>query len=135
MNTFIETQLAQIIIPELAQELITEIKKHFDIDSDLNLAIVSWTKNKEGSIKFMIRHRAPKEDSSSRVSYYENLYSLVHKDNLWEMTLVDSSCSYIEYNYYESSLVPKAKEPLQLELFDELSGQEYTALSAFGGNL
>lgn len=125
MNTFIETQLAQMIIPELAQQVMTELKKHFNFNLKLNLAILSCTQNKEqGSIEFMIRHIVPEEDSVSCVSNYEHFYSLVYKNDLWKMTLLKSSCSYIEHNYYECSLVPKAKEPLQLELelFDNKQG-------------
>ena len=125
MSSFIETQLAQMIIPELAQQVMAELKKHFDFDLKLNLAILSCTQNKEqGSIEFMIRPIVPEEDSVSRVSNYEHFYSLVYKDNSWKITLLESSCSYIEHNYYECPLVPKAKEPLQLELelFDNKQG-------------
>lgn len=133
MSTFIETQLAQLIIPELAQQVMTELKKHFDFDLKLNLAILSCTQNKEqGSIEFRLSHIVPEEDSVSRVSNYEHFYSLVYKDNSWKLTLLQSSCSDIEHNYYECPLVPKVKEPLQLELelFDELNGQRYTWLDS-----
>jgi len=125
MNTFIETQLAQMIIPELAQQVITELEKHFDFDSKLNLSILSCTQNKEqGSIEFMICHIVPEEDSVSCTLNYEHSYSLVYKNNSWKMTLLESSCSYIKHNYYECPLVPKVKEPLQLELklFDVKQG-------------
>jgi hypothetical protein len=133
MSSFIETQLAQMIIPELAQQVMAELKKHFDFDLKLNLAILSCTKNKEqGSIEFMICHIVPGEDSVSCTLNHEHFYSLVYKDNSWKMTLLKSSCSYIEYNYSECPLVPKVKEPLQLELelFDELNGQRYTWLDS-----
>jgi hypothetical protein len=56
------------------------------------------------------------EDSINYTVYCEHFYSLVHKDDLWEMTFLESSTSYQERNYYECPLVPKAKEPQQLEL-------------------
>lgn len=127
MNTFVETQLAEMAIPELAQLVMAELEKNFDSGS--NLAILSWTKNKkQGSIEFMIRHIVPGEDSIDHRMHYEHLYLLGHKDNSWEMTFLKSSTFSQEYNYYESPLVPKAKEPQQLELFNELSGQAYTCL-------
>ena len=72
----------------------------------------------------MIRHIVPEEDSVSCTLNYEHFYSLVYKNNSWKMTLLESSCSYIKHNYYECPLVPKAKEPLQLELklFDVKQG-------------
>jgi hypothetical protein len=115
MNTFIETQLVEMTTPELAQQIVTELAKRFDPDS--NLAILSCTNNiEEDFVEFMICHSVLVEDSINYTVYCEHFYSLVHKDDLWEMTFLESSTSYQERNYYECPLVPKAKEPQQLEL-------------------
>lgn len=97
MNTFIDLHLVQTAVPELAEELMTELEKHFDPDS--NLAILSfnkkmeqnlWTKEAElDSVEFVIRHTICGKESPEYSVYYEHLYSLVHKNNSWEMTLLE----------------------------------------------
>jgi hypothetical protein len=96
MISSIEAQLAQMMTPESAQQVMTELEKHFDPDS--KLAILSfnkkmkenlWTKEVElDFVEFVIRHTIPGEESPGYRVYYEHLYSLVYKDNSWEMTLL-----------------------------------------------
>ena len=88
MNTFICPHSVQTAVPELTGELMTELKKRFDSDS--NLAILSCTKYKEpGYVEFVIRHTICGKELPGYRVYYEHLYSLVHRDNSWEMTLLE----------------------------------------------
>jgi hypothetical protein len=74
----------QTAIPDLAAEL----EKRFDSDS--TLAILSCTNNiEEDFVEVIIRHIIPGGESSGYRVYYEYLYSLVHKDNSWEMALLE----------------------------------------------
>ena len=84
MNPNINISLEKTAIPELA----TELEKRFD--SDANLAILSRVKNiEQDSVEFVIRHTIPGEESPGYRVYYEHLYSLVHKNNSWDMTLLE----------------------------------------------
>jgi hypothetical protein len=84
MNPNINISLEKTAIPELA----TELEKRFD--SDAKLAILSRVKNiEQDSVEFVIRHTILGEESPGYRVYYEHLYSLVHKNNSWDMTLLE----------------------------------------------
>lgn len=87
MISSIDTQLAQMMTLESAQQVMTELEKHFDSDSKLQ--ILSYDIDYEqNSIKLVIRHINPVKKSPRYKVYYDHLYSLVHKDNSWEMKLL-----------------------------------------------
>ena len=96
MKIFMCPHSVQTAVPELAEELMTELAKRFDPDS--KLAILSfnkkmkenlWTQEVElDFVEFVIRHTIPGEESPGYRVYYEHLYSLVYKDNSWEMKLL-----------------------------------------------
>ena len=89
MTSYIDTQLVKMMTPESAQQVMTELEKHFDSDSKLQ--ILSYDIDYEqNSIKFVIRHIIPGEESPGYRVYHEHLYSLVHKNNSWEMKLLKS---------------------------------------------